>query len=242
MVATKEELEHKSQQVAFCNSQISQLTEEVEALSSSLQEKEATVAQLEGKLPSYQKDDSNPKLLSTVIILTTEIAELKQKLQEAEVQKQQNILEREAAVQEMEAKKDEEIQLHRHLGKKKYKQFSSTHAHITYTWFFCTDEPPKVIDHPKSLKGVVPGKPVTFTILANGTEPLSYQWELKTGGETQGWGSCDMERFLGAKSSTLTILTVQKSNEGSYRCTVNNLAGSGTSECATLTVGEVMIY
>ena len=50
-----------------------------------------------------------------------------------------------------------------------------------------------------------------------------------------------MDRFSGANSSTLTILTVQKSNEGSYRCTVNNLAGSETSECATLTVGEVMI-
>ena len=137
MVATKEELEHKSQQVAFCNSQISQLTEEVEALSSSLQEKEATVAKLEGKLPSYQKDDSNPKLLLTVITLATEIAELKQKLQEAEVQKQQNILEMEAAVQEVKAKKDEEIQLYRHLGKKKCKLFSSTHAHITYTWFLC---------------------------------------------------------------------------------------------------------
>ena len=128
MSTTKEELEHKSQQVADRNSQISQLTEEVEALSSSLQEKEATVAQLESELQSYQKDASNPKLLSAVIILTTEIAELKQKLQEAEVQKQQNILERDAAVQEKEAKKNEEIQLHRHLGKKNYKVFSSTYT------------------------------------------------------------------------------------------------------------------
>ena len=241
MITTKGELEHKSQQVAVCNSQISQLTEEVEALSSSLQEKEATAAQLESELQSHQKAASNPKLLSTVIMLTTEIAELKQKLQEAEVQKQQNILEREAAVQEMEAKKDEEIQLHRHLGKKKCKLFSSTHAHITYTWLFSTDEPPNVTDHPKSLKDAVPGKPVTFSILANGTGLLSYQWELKTGNETQGWQLCDMERFSGANSSTLTILTVQKSNEGSYRCTVNNPVGSETSECATLTVGEVMI-
>ena len=128
MSTTKEELEHKSQQVAVCNSQISQLTEEVEALSSSLQEKEATVAQLESELQLYQKDASNPKLLSAVIMLTTEIAELKQKLQEAEFLKQQNILEREAAVQEMEAKKNEEIQLHRHLGKKIYEVFSSTYT------------------------------------------------------------------------------------------------------------------
>ena len=113
------------------------------------------------------------------------------------------------------------------------------HIHITYTWFLCTDKPPKVADQPISLKDAVPGKPVTFSILANGTEPLSYQWELKTEDESQGWHSCDMERFSGVNSSTLTILTVQKSNEGSYRCTVNNLAGSETSECATLTVGEL---
>ena len=128
MITTKEELEHKSQQVAVCNTQISQLSEEVEALSSSLQEKEAAVAQLESELPSYQKDDSNPKLLSSVITLTTEITELKQKLQEAEVQKQQNILEMEAAVQEVEAKRDEEIQLHRHLGKKNANYFQA-HMH-----------------------------------------------------------------------------------------------------------------
>ena len=227
-------MEHKSQQVAVCNSQISQLTEEVEALSSYLQEKEATVAQLESELQSYDKAASNPKLLSAVIMLTSEIGELKQKLQEAEVQKQQNILEREAAVQEVEVKKDVEIQLHRHLGKQVKTVFK--HTHITYTWFLYTDEPPKVANHPKSLKDAVPGKPVTFTILATGTEPLSYQWELKTGDETRGWQSCDMERFSGP---TLTIPCVQTSNEGSYRCTVSNLAGSETSECATLTVGEL---
>ena len=129
MSTTKEELEHKSKQVAVCNSQISQLTEEVEALSSSLQEKEAAVAQLESELPSYQKDNSNPKLLSSVITLTTEITELKQKLQEAEVQKQQNILEMEAAVQEVKAKKDEEMQLHRHLGKIVQTIFKHTCTH-----------------------------------------------------------------------------------------------------------------
>ena len=84
-----------------------------------------------------------------------------------------------------------------------------------------TDEPPKVADHPKSLKDAVPSKPVTFTILANGTEPLSYQWELKTRDESRGWQSCDMERFSGAKRPTLTIPSLQKSNEGSYYCTVS---------------------
>ena len=74
------------------------------------------MAHLEGDLQSYQSA-STPKQLSDVITLTTEIAELKQKLQEAEFQKQQSTLEREAKVQEVEAKKKVEMQLHRYLGK-----------------------------------------------------------------------------------------------------------------------------
>ena len=117
MIITKEELEHKSQQIAACNSLINNLTEEVEALLSSLLEKEAIVAQFESELHSCQKAASNLKQLSDIIALTTEIADLKQKLQEGEVQKQQAILEREAAIQEVEAKKKVEMQLHRCLGK-----------------------------------------------------------------------------------------------------------------------------
>ena len=75
------------------------------------------VALLEGKLPSCQKAASTPEQLSDVITLTVEIMELKQKLKEAEFQKQQATLEREAAVQEMEAKRKVEMELHRCLGK-----------------------------------------------------------------------------------------------------------------------------
>ena len=104
---------------------------------------------------------------------------------------------------------------------------------------FPTDEPPKVNDHPKSLKDALLDEPVTFTIQATGTEPLNYHWERKSRDGSQGWQSCDVESFPGANSSTLTIPSVQKSNEGNYRCTVSNLAGSENSECATLTLGEL---
>ena len=100
------------------------------------------------------------------------------------------------------------------------------------------DEPPKLTDHPKSLKDAVLYEPVTFSIEATGTEPLNYQWEHKTRDGNGEWQLCDLETFPGANSSTLTIPSVQKSNEGSYRCTVGNLAGSETSECATLTLGD----
>ena len=89
------------------------------------------------------------------------------------------------------------------------------------------------------MKNAVPGKPVTFKIQATGTQPLNYQWELKTGGGSGVWQLCDRERFSGANSPAFTIPSVQKSSEGSYRCTVSNLAGSETSQCVTLTVGEL---
>ena len=100
-------------------------------------------------------------------------------------------------------------------------------------------EPPRITSHLPEQKDAVPGKPVTFSIQVTGTEPLKYQWQHKIedwSGELQ---SCDVESFPGAKSSTLTIPSVQKSNEGSYCCTVRNCAGSETSDCARLTVGEL---
>ena len=99
-------------------------------------------------------------------------------------------------------------------------------------------KPPRITLQPQELKDAVPGKPVTFTVQATGTEPLSYQWELHTEDESGGWQFCDVERFPGANGSTLTIPSVQKANKGSYRCTVSNCAGHETSQCATLTVGK----
>ena len=92
---------------------------------------------------------------------------------------------------------------------------------------------PRITTHPCGVNDAVPGNLVTFTIQATGTEPLNYQWVRKIGDTN------DVERIPGANSSTLTIPTVQKSDEGSYYCTVSNCAGSETSECATLTVGEL---
>ena len=100
-------------------------------------------------------------------------------------------------------------------------------------------ECPKITTHPQELKCTISGRAVSFTVQATGTEPLSYQWEIKTGNRNGEWQLCDVESLTGANSSTLTIPSVQKSNEGSYRCTVSNCAGSETSESAALTVGEL---
>ena len=107
-------MKYTLQQIKARDLHIIHLTEEVETLSCSLQEKETTATQLQ-KL--FQEVTSTPDQRSKILTLTTQIAELRQELQEAEYQKQQVVLEREAAVQDMEAKHEVEVQLHKHLGK-----------------------------------------------------------------------------------------------------------------------------
>jgi len=108
--------------------------------------------------------------------------------------------------------------------------------------FIPTADPPRIITHPQGLKDVFPGQLVAFTIQAEGTEPLKYQWQQKPRSGSEGWQDCDMGRFPGSNNFTLTIPSVQKSNEGSYRCTVSNCADSESSDSATLTLGELKYY
>ena len=107
---------------------------------------------------------------------------------------------------------------------------------------FCVAEPPRITSHPQDLKDAVPGKHVMFTAEATGTEPRNYQWEWKPAKDDSEWQLCDAERFPGADSSTLTIPSMRKSNEGSYRCAVSNCAGSQSSNPAELSVGKNSTY
>ena len=86
------------------------------------------MSQLESEYQSYQKAVTL-KHLSDMIVLTTETAQLKQRLQEAEFQKQQTTLEKETALQEVEAKKKVEMQLHRHLSKVVVKSRQTHYIH-----------------------------------------------------------------------------------------------------------------
>ena len=92
-------------------------------------------------------------------------------------------------------------------------------------------EPPRITTHPQEVKDAVPGKLVTFSIEATGTEPLSYQWEYNP--DTKGWSE-QWQPCSGSNTDTLAIPSVQKSNEGSYRCVVSNCTGRRTSIAAKL--------
>jgi len=114
---------------------------------------------------------------------------------------------------------------------------------ISILVFLHTADPPRITTHPKGLKDAVPGQPVTFTVHATGTEPMSYQWSWALVGsgdesEKEEWQWCDVKR---SDSHTLTIPSVQKFNEGSYHCVISNCAGSQNSDPAILSVGKYPI-
>lgn len=70
------------------------------------------------------------------------------------------------------------------------------------------------------------GQPASFTVVASGTAPLSYQW--KKDGTNLSGGT--------ATAATFTIASAKASDAGSYTVQVSNGAGSIASGAATLTV------
>ncbi|MCC6322424.1 MAG: immunoglobulin domain-containing protein [Phycisphaerales bacterium] len=83
---------------------------------------------------------------------------------------------------------------------------------------------PAVTTSPVSV-AVCPGDPASFTVVATGAAPLSYQWQ-KDGADV-----------AGATSPTLNIPSVAAGNAGAYWCVVTNSCGSTFSDAATLTLG-----
>ena len=82
---------------------------------------------------------------------------------------------------------------------------------------------PTITTQPKS-QTVNEGSSVTFSVVATGTAPLSYQWYK---------GS---SKISGATGSSYTISSAKSSDAGSYYVVVSNTAGSVTSTTVTLTV------
>jgi hypothetical protein len=73
------------------------------------------------------------------------------------------------------------------------------------------------------------GGSATFTVVASGTAPLTYQWQK--GGAT----------LSGATTASYSVTNAQSADAGSYTCLVTNSAGSATSNAAALVVNAVVV-
>ena len=98
----------------------------------------------------------------------------------------------------------------------------------------CANTAPTIAQQPVS-QYTAPGGVLSFTALASGSNPLTYQWQknavkLNNGGH-----------YLGCATATLTVSGVDSSDVASYSCVVTNAYGSATSRVATLVLGSACV-
>lgn len=86
---------------------------------------------------------------------------------------------------------------------------------------------PTITTEPASVS-VAAGASASFTVVASGTSPITYQWYKGTVGS----GTL----ISGATSATYTIASVSAANTGTYYVVVTNSAGTDTSSAATLSL------
>jgi hypothetical protein len=84
---------------------------------------------------------------------------------------------------------------------------------------------PLISAQPTSLN-LVEGQTATFTVVASGTAPLTYQWQR------------DRVNIPGATGTVFKINSVSTSDSGSYSVLVSNTAGSVSSDFVALSVSK----
>ena len=90
--------------------------------------------------------------------------------------------------------------------------------------------PVGIVNQPLSVTVIAPARG-TFTVVATGTPAPTYQWLIAA------LGSNSFAAIGGATSASYTSGTTTLANSGlKYECIVSNVAGSVTSNAATLTV------
>src|SRR5436190_6810460 len=101
---------------------------------------------------------------------------------------------------------------------------AGTVSPILDCWNTSSPVSPAITSQPAN-KTVTAGQTATFSVTANGTAPLAYQWQKNNA------------TISGATSQSYTTPATTLALSGStYRCIVTNAAGSATSTTATLTV------
>jgi endonuclease/exonuclease/phosphatase family metal-dependent hydrolase len=87
-----------------------------------------------------------------------------------------------------------------------------------------TNAAPVITTQPQN-QFATPGGSATFSVAANGTAPIGYQWFFNTN-----------TAIAGAITNFITITNAQFTNAGAYSVLVTNSVGSVTSAVATLTI------
>ena len=90
------------------------------------------------------------------------------------------------------------------------------------------NDPVQITQQPSS-RTVNPGASVTFSVVATGTGPLTYQWKK------------GLNAIGGALGASYTINSAQESDEGDYRCEVTGAVGMVPSNAATLSVNDSVV-
>src|SRR5579859_1465763 len=80
---------------------------------------------------------------------------------------------------------------------------------------------PSITTQPQS-QSVLLGSNATFSVVATGTAPLSYQWSLNQ------TNLVNSTHISGATASTLTVSNLVLADAGSYQVVVSNNHGSAT--------------
>lgn len=88
---------------------------------------------------------------------------------------------------------------------------------------------------------VCAGSAATFSVVAAGTAPLTYQWQISTTGAGGPWTNLtNTAPYSGVTTATLTINPVTAPMNGNlYRCVVTGGCGTATSNAGTLTVDQL---
>jgi uncharacterized repeat protein (TIGR03803 family) len=117
---------------------------------------------------------------------------------------------------------------------------SSTAGSITSNAVGLTLTNPPVIGSQPTSQTETEFQTATFSIIAYGLQPLSYQWQRAPAGTTTYTNLSNGSLYSGAETSTLTVLPVSLAQSGdSFQCVVTNSAGTATTNTATLTVNAI---
>src|SRR6185437_3607332 len=101
-----------------------------------------------------------------------------------------------------------------------------TSSVVTLTVISSSNSPPIIIVPPQN-QTITQGSNATFSVTAEGSTPLSYQWAFA--GSTTTYSN-----ILGQTNATFTITNAQPANQGNYLVTITNNFGSTNASVALL--------